>query len=298
MATSPDSIGGPWTVRRLLRWAAHEFADNGIDSPRLTAEILLAHCLGLPRIRLYTAPDHPLTPEVRDHYRDSVRRRLEREPLAYITGAKEFWGLEFRVSPDVLIPRPDTERLVETVVDILPPARRSDSWRILELGTGSGAIVAALAGERPGHRYFAMDSSHAALLVARRNAERLHPGADIDFFCGDWMAPVGRNAPAFHVIVSNPPYIERGEWPMLSPEIANHEPSGALYGGHDGLDAYRAILSEARRHLRPDGYLFLEIGYRQRAAVEAVADRFGGYGDAACFADLAGHDRVLRLRKR
>lgn len=290
MAPSPEP--GHWTVRRLLAWCAAFFADKGIDSPRLTADLLLAHCLGVPRIQLYTDPDLPLSPEERDLFKSLIRRRAAREPVAYITGAREFYGLTYRVNPDVLIPRPDTEHLVAAVLAVLPAVDPAAPLRVLDLGTGSGAIAVTLAHERPGHCYVATDRSPAALRVAAENA-RTHGVADaVVFCCGNWTAPLA--GPAFHIIVSNPPYIGDDEWADLAPEVSDFEPRHALGAGPDGLDAYRAILADAPRCLFPGGQLFLEIGHRQRRAVSALAEA-RGFGAIRCLRDYAGHDRVLHL---
>ncbi|MFH1984701.1 MAG: peptide chain release factor N(5)-glutamine methyltransferase [Pseudomonadota bacterium] len=295
MPTFPDAAAA-LTVRRLLAWAADFFAAGNIDSPRLTAEILLAHSLNVPRIRLYTDPDLPLTPDERGRFKALLGRRMNREPVSYITGAREFWGLELRVTPDVLIPRPDTERLVEAVLEVLPETGEGGRRRILDLGTGSGAITVALASERPANRFVAMDRSLAALEVARDNARRHGVAQNIDFFQGDWLSAVTGRRPMFQVIVSNPPYIRADEWAGLDPEVCVHEPAVALCGGEDGLDAYRFILEDARRCILPGGYLFLEMGYRQRRDLEALAAAAGGFESIRCLADYAGHDRVLRLK--
>ena len=295
MPTSPDSAD-VWTVRRLLAWAADYFSAGGIDSPRLTAEILLAHNLSAPRIRLYTDPNLPLTRNERNRFKALIRRRMNREPVAYITGAREFWGLEFKVTPDVLIPRPDTERLVEAVLAVLPENDAQGRWRIMDLGTGSGAIAVALASKRPEHRFVAMDRSLGALRVARDNARRHGVERRIGFFQGDWLAAACARRPLFHAVVSNPPYVRADEWAALEPEVSTFEPAGALRGGDDGLAADRCILADVRRCVLPGGYLFREMGYRQRRDLETLAAAAGAFEDIRCLSDYAGHDRVLRLK--
>ena len=296
MVASPENANERRTVRRFIRWSTDQYRVNGIDSPRLTAEILLAHTLGTERIALLTNPDRPLTADACRRFEGLVHRRLSREPVAYITGTKEFWGLSLVTTPDVLIPRPDTERLVEAVLEVLPASAEKGRRRILDLGTGSGAIVVALASERPNHRYVATDRSLTALRVAETNTRRHHVDHIVSFFQGEWVAAVSERRPVFDVIISNPPYITDIEWPTLAPEVRCFEPEAALLGGADGLEAYRRILDDAWRRLRPGGYVFLEMGYQQRRDIEAVAAAVQRYEDVRCFADHSGHERVLRLR--
>ena len=297
MPTPSDTRPDPWTIRRVLQWSAAYFTEHGIDSPRAAAEILLAHSLNTERIRLYTDIDRPLIPPELESYKRLVRRRVQREPVAYITGSREFWGLGMTVGPEVLIPRPETERLVEAVLEILPADADASPRRIVELGTGSGAISIALAHERPRHRYVATDASMGALEIARENAGRhLAPGA-VDFVAAAWLTAFRPAAPVMDIIVSNPPYIRSGDIPGLAPEIARYEPRLALDGSPDGLESYRVILHEAAPLLRPGGYLFVEIGHDQFEAVSAVAGAAGGYEPPVCFTDLAGLDRVVRIRR-
>lgn len=286
------------TVRGLLKWATDCLSAGGIDSPRLTTEILLAHLLGVERMRLITDPDLTVTEAQREGFGALIRRRMNHEPVAYITGVKEFWGLAFRVTPHVLIPRPDTERLVEAVLEVLPECEIGVRWHILDLGTGSGAISVALASERPAHRYVAMDHSLAALEVARENARRHGVDKMIHFFQGDWLTAVAGHRPMFNAIVSNPPYIRADEWAFLDPDVRFYEPAAALRGGDDGLDAYRRIMTGAPDRILPGGYLFLEMGYRQHCDLEALADGVGEFEDIRSLTDYAGHYRVLRLKVR
>ncbi len=296
MVAFPEKPCRGWTARRCIRWSTDQFRVQEIDSPCLTAEMLLAHTLGVERITLLTHPDLPLTADACSRFEALVRRRLNREPVAYIIGTKEFWGLSLLTTPDVLIPRPDTERLVEAVLEVLPSSTENGCLRILDLGTGSGAIAVALASERPNHRYIAMDRSLTALRVAKANARRHHVDPIVCFFQGEWMTAVAEHRPVFDVIISNPPYISEDEWPTLAPEVRCFEPEAALRGGADGIDAYCWILADAWRRLRPGGYVFLEMGYRQRRDIEAVAAAVQRYADFRCFADLSGHQRVLRLQ--
>lgn len=288
----------PWTIATLLQWATGYFSRNDIDSPRSTAEILLGHALGLARIDLYLRHDQPLTDHELARFKPLVQRRARREPVAYIVGEKEFWGMALAVAPGVLIPRPETECLVETVLEKTLPTKGGTPRRVLELGVGSGAIVLALAKERPENRYVGIDRSAATLNLARRNARR-HGLADrIALAAGDWFRALRPDGKGFDLIVSNPPYIASGVLSTLAPEIARYEPALALDGGDEGLDAVALILSQAPAHLGPGGHLVLEIGYDQADAVRRLAEATGAYGDVNVRRDYSGHDRVVHLRRR
>jgi release factor glutamine methyltransferase len=298
MPTPSPPADEPWTILRLIHHAAAFLKERGIDSPRTTAELLLAHALGLERVQLYMRHDQPLSAAERAAFRELIRRRLQREPVAYILGRKGFWTLELDVGPQVLIPRPETECLVEAALSRLaahPPKRPA---RVLDLGTGSGAIVLALASAAPQHRYFASDVSIAALATARRNAIAAGLGEKVLFFAADWLQALRSDAAPFDLILSNPPYIARGEIPGLAPEIARFEPVLALDGGADGLCCLRTIISGAGPHMPGGAQLLLEIGAGQRAAAAALAEEAGGYDEVRCLPDLAGRDRVMVLTKK
>ena len=288
----------PWTIGTLLPWAAGYFGRHDIDSPRSAAEILLAHVLGVGRIDLYLRHDQPLAADELERFKALVQRRILREPVAYIVGAKEFWGLSLTVSPQVLIPRPETECVVEAVLEKVLAKDGRTPRQVLELGVGSGAITLALATERPGNRYVALDRSLGALVCARRNARRHGLDDRIAFFVGDWFDALGRRAPGFDLIVSNPPYIATADMATLMPEIRQYEPVGALDGGFDGLHDIGRILRAAPEFLAPTGHLVLEIGYDQAAAVQAMAEATGRYGPAVVGRDYSGHDRVVHLQPR
>jgi len=290
--SSPD-----WTIARLLEWACAYFARHGIDSARSTADILLAHALNLRRIDLYLRHDQPLNLRELAAFKDLVKRRLNREPVAYICGQKEFYSLSFSVGPDVLIPRPETETLVEkaqALIDAGPPRVQ----RIIDLGTGSGAIVVALACQRPGHLYFATDASPKALALARRNATAHQVDTAIGFFCGNWLDPLASQAQPFHLILSNPPYIATAALRTVAPEVRCHEPQLALDGGDDGLACLRQVIEKAWTHLGPQGWLVVEIGFDQGPAVRCLAAAAGKYQGFDILKDLAGHDRVLVAQRR
>ncbi len=281
----------PWTIIKILQWAAPYFASRDIDSPRLTVEILLAHVLGVERIDLYARFDQPLSDEELSRLKSLIRRRVNREPVAYIVGRKEFMGLDLSVSPDVLIPRPETEFLVGAALDVLPDAAASSPRRIIDIGTGSGAVIIALAHHRPGHCFFATDISAAALGIARANAAAVG-AADICFFAGDGFAPLAQYPEKFDLIVSNPPYIPSARIPELAPEISRYEPSAALDGGCDGLAMIRQIVDLAPSYLNPGGRLMMEIGHDQGPSVVRLADETGRFSDVVFVRDYGGHDRI------
>ncbi len=289
-----------WTILKILEWTTSYFKSHSIDSPRTTAEILLAHALGLRRIELYIRYDQPLSPEELAGFKASIKRRIKREPTAYIVGSKEFWSMELAVTEDVLIPRPETECLVERTVERLPVSvpGQGEPLNILELGTGSGAIVLALSAERPGHRYFASDRSTKALRVACGNAER-HAMADrIRFFAGNWFDSLRPCLFFFDMILSNPPYIKTCVIEELEPEVKDFEPFGALDGGKDGLESLGHIIDRAPLFLKLGGHLILEIGHDQGQGVLSKAETVGFYESAQIFKDYGGYDRVAVLRKK
>lgn len=269
-----------WTVLKILRWTADYFRDKGIDSPRLDAELLLADTLAMDRVGVYLHYDRPLSPEELAAYRSRVRRRADHEPVQYILGESEFWSLALEVGPEVLIPRPDTEVLVEEVL-----ARITEGAHLLDVGTGSGAIALAVAHEKPDVRVTAIDNSPAALRIARRNAER-HGLADRIRFLEADLARLPDEV--FDLVVSNPPYVAAPEWDALMPEVRCHEPRSALYGGVDGLDAYRHLSRQAVAILRPGGWLLVEVGATQATVVATMLQKAGltGCGVRKDYADL------------
>ena len=276
----------PWTVRRVLGWTTQHFEKLGLDSPRLTAELLLAHVLHTSRVRLYTDLDRPLEAGELAAYRGLIARRAAGEPTSYLTGTREFYGRTFAVDPRVLVPRPGTELLVEAVLQAVP---RDAEIRVLDLCTGSGCVGITLALERPRARVLATDTSPGAVEVARANAAALGPADRFEARLGDLLAPV-EGEPPFDVVVANPPYVPTGELPTLSPEV-RREPPLALDGGADGLDVVRRIAEEAPRRLVPGGLLALEIGDGQGPAVHSLLEA-AGYGSVRIERDLARHDRL------
>ena len=281
-----------WTVLELLRWTTDYFKRAGIESARLDAELLLAHALESERLRLYVDFEKPVLPAERERYRGLVRRRAqERVPVSILLGEREFWSLSFQVSPDVLTPRPDTETLVEAALSKAkgPASAPPFTGRILDLGTGSGAIALSLASELPGAEITATDLSEAALQIARANADRLPNGEKVRFLSGDLFEPVAKEV--FDLVVSNPPYVARRDAKSLPPELA-HEPEMALFAGEDGLDVIRRLVAEAGSHLAPGGWLFVELSPEQAGSVEQWF-RDAGFVDVERRFDLARRPRVV-----
>ena len=287
-----------WTIIKLLQWAASYLKTLDIDSPRATGEILLAHALKCERIALYLNYDQPLIGDELQAFKTLIQRRVRREPVAYILGVKEFWSLDFEVTRDVLIPRPETECLVETALDTLSRHASAQAWRILDIGTGSGAIIIALAVEQPRHTYFASDRSIPAVRVACRNARRHNCDQRIHYFNADWLTSLNREKPAFNMIISNPPYIHSGMIGGLQPEINSYEPMAALDGSGDGLQCFKDIIGAAHRYLEPNGVLLLEIGHDQRGDVRRLVDDSGHYRNFKCTNDYSGYNRVVSMHKR
>jgi release factor glutamine methyltransferase len=278
-------------VLELLRWTQGHFASKGIDTARLDAECLLAAALGCDRLRLYLDFDKPVETAERARFRELVRRRAdERVPVALLTGRREFWSLEFEVTPDVLVPRPETETLVDWLLGRV--AEREAELRVLDLGTGSGAIAVALARELPKARVTATDLSPAALAVARRNAEA-HGVADrVRFLAGDGFAPVA--GLRFHLVASNPPYVAERDAAALPPEL-RHEPRAALFAGPDGTDLLRRLAAGVGEHLEPGGSAAFEVGEGQAERVAGWL-RAAGLGGVGVVRDSAARPRVVTAR--
>ncbi len=274
-------------IEDLLQQARTKLTDN-TESARLEAEILLAFTLGKNRSWLRTWPEHIPSPDQQDTFDHLLMRRTAGEPIAYITGERDFWDMTLRVTPDTLIPRPETERLVELALEHIPQAT---DWRIADLGTGSGAIALALARERPRCHLIATDVSAAALQVARSNAKKLGI-RNIEFRLGPWLAPLAGERLA--LIASNPPYIHPDD-PHLCCGDLRFEPAAALGSAPDGLHDIREITREARGHLLSGGWLLLEHGYDQGSAVRAILAA-QGYCEVATHSDLGGHDRTSQGR--
>ena len=276
------------TIHEALRHAAARICETGSEEATLEAEILLMHATGLDRAGIYGRLADDLPPEQSAAFQSYVERRLLHEPVPYITGHREFFGLDFEVTPAALIPRPETETLVELV--LLFAQERGEALTIADIGTGSGAIAVSLAHTLPGSRVIATDISPEALNLARCNAERHAVANQIDFRQGDVLTPLDCEV---DVIATNLPYVRTDEWRALPPELAEHEPRVAFDGGPDGLDLIRRLLRDAPSRLRRGGALFAEISYEQaEAALSLVEQAFPGASSAAR-KDLANLDRVL-----
>ncbi len=285
-----------WTILRILEWTTAYFKSHHLEQPRAAAEILLAHALCVGRVDLYVQYDRCLEVEELGLFKGFIRRRIQREPVAYIVGKKEFWSMDLKVTPDVLIPRPETETLVEAALKIIRTKPRQASMKMLDLGTGSGAIVLAMASERPDQSFYAVDRSEKALAIARYNAQTHELDEVITFLQGNWFDPVRDRKRYFDVIVSNPPYIASHEFEDLPPEITQYEPREALEGGPDGLDEIRLIIKHASDHLVPGGWLLFEIGHDQWVAVDGLISAAKTYSDWAVIKDYSGHDRVVKAK--
>lgn len=284
-----------WTVLKLLTWTKEYFEKNAVESPRLCAEMLLAHVLGCKRIELYTRFDYQPTAEQLTVYRELVKRAAQQEPVAYLVGDKEFYSLKFKVTPDVLIPRPETELLVSEAVSHLRSAGETPTaW---DLCTGSGCVALAVAASAPKARLLATDISPQALAVAAHNADHLKLAdrlrirqADLLTLpddCADWSP--------FDVITANPPYIGQGE--PVGPTV-RHEPALALMGGPDGLDCIRRIVADAPAQLKPGGILAMEFGYRQADTVRNLIVTQGCFEEPRILRDQQGIERAAIARRK
>jgi release factor glutamine methyltransferase len=273
-----------------LRRAAERLRQAGVDSPELDAELLLAHLLGVSRAYLLAHPERSLSPSEEQAHAALLRRRANREPLPYLTGRREFYGLDLLVNPHVLIPRPETELLVELALAVAPPA---SPLLVADVGTGSGAIAVALAVHLPQALIYASDVSSEALALAGENARRHGVAERIRFLCGDLCSPLPEPV---HLLVSNPPYLSDADLAEAPPEVARFEPREALYGGADGLAAIRRLLAGAGPFLLPGGALLLEIGAAQGAAARELARRSFPAASIEVRPDYAGLDRLLLVR--
>ena len=282
-----------WTVGRLLTWTTEWLTGKGSDSPRLDAEVLLAHVRGCSRIALYTAFDEPVDEAGRARFRGLVKRRGEGEPVAYLVGSREFFSLALAVSPAVLIPRPETEGLVVRAIDLCRPL---ESPRIADVGTGSGAIAVALAKHLPKARVVATDISGDALDVARGNVTRHGFDGRIELIACDLLDAPAAAGP-FDCIVSNPPYVREDEFAGLPRDVRDHEPKGALVAGPTGVEVVERLVAAAESRLAPGGWLLVEIGPSTSVAAEALIRRHSGLVPAPTLADIAGLPRIVLARK-
>ena len=283
----------PWTVGRLLTWTTDYLKRHRSESPRLDAEVMLAHVLNRQRVQLYTHFEEEVDQSSRSAFRELVRRRSEGTPVAYLVGRKEFYSLTFAVSPAVLIPRPESEFVV---VEYLEQTRHLASPRAVDVGTGSGCLAIASAHRQPTARFVAIDVSEAALAVARRNAAQLGVLDRIDFRLGDQLEPLAGEGP-FDAIISNPPYIPSESIKHLEPGVRDHEPRVALDGGPGGLDMVARLIEDAIGLLKPGGHLIIEIGSDQEQPVRSLIDAQTRLRLAPTVFDHAQHPRVIRATR-
>jgi len=291
----PNAASRP-RLRDAIGQAAQILARAGSESADLDAEVLLGHALAMTREQLIVMADSPLGAESAERFQSLLVRRLQREPVAYIIGRQEFWSLDFQVTRDVLIPRPETERLIEVVLLLAAQLSSDNPLRVLDIGTGSGAIAVSIATESPSAEIFATDISPSALAIARTNATLNGVVERIIFWCGDLYAAIADQKAQFDLIVANPPYVRRAEIATLKPEVSQWEPNAALDGGADGLDFYRRIAAQAGQFLTPNGSIALEIGAGMGAEVLPILIQSGPFQEAKIVHDYAGRERVAVAR--
>lgn len=282
------SAAAPWTIGKILSWAAEDFRGKGFDSPRLDAELLLCQTLGCDRVRLIMDAHKPLAQDELQAFRELIQRRRRAEPIAYILGFREFYGLRFRVSPSVLVPRPDTETLVTTA--LRRTAHRDLFGAALDLCTGSGCVAVAFAKQRPTWLVYGGDISSDAVAVARDNAHRLGAIFNVCFRKSDLLSAF--NKQRFSLITANPPYIPSSDIPQLQADVRDFEPRLALDGGADGLDFVHRLLKAAPAQLAPGGVLAIEIGHDQAPRVAALFAR-AGFTAVERSKDYGGIERVV-----
>jgi release factor glutamine methyltransferase len=308
-----------WTIQKLLNWVTEYLKGKGIDSPRLSAELLLSGVLAMKRIELYTQFDRPVARQQLDRLHDLVKRAGQNEPIAYLVGKTEFYSLEINITPDCMIPRPETELLVERAIEFLRicPVRNSTMGNTLQKGsisngprpgtqfvcdlcTGCGCIAVAIAKNYPDARIIATDICDAALAVAAGNVEKHQLGDQITLLCGDLFDPIisGLDVNEFDLIVCNPPYVSTAEYEKLDRNVKDYEPKVALFAGVDGLDIYRRVIEKADRFLKPNSALMLEIGYAQGRAVRQLLEQTGTFPEIKIEKDPHNNDRIAIAKKR
>ncbi|MFO7785673.1 MAG: peptide chain release factor N(5)-glutamine methyltransferase [Thermodesulfobacteriota bacterium] len=288
-----------WTIKGILEVTTAYLEQKGVPGPRLDAEVLLAHLLDCRRLDLYLRFDQPLSEEEVAGYRDLVRRRAGREPLQYIRGRQEFWSLDFEVASGVLIPRPETEVLVEQAMALFNGGAipGKEAPKVLDLGTGSGILAVCVAREISGARIWASDTSLYALALARKNARTHGVENRISFVRGDLLAPFREGGTGFDLIVSNPPYVDSEELNRLGPEVRDYEPRQALDGGPGGMEVVKRILRDAPAFLSPGGRLLLEMDPRQMDEAFKTAEALGAYDNPESIPDYTRRPRVISLEK-
>ena len=281
-----------WTIQKLLSWTAKYFTDKGLDSPRFSAELLISHVLGMKRIELYTQFDKPIAKQQLDVLHNLVKRVGQNEPIGYLIGKTEFYSLELNISPDCLIPRPETELLVERAIEFL--RRRAGRQLVCDLCTGSSCVAIAIAKNFPDADITATDISDAALKIAAKNVEKHQLSTRIKLLCGDLFDPIilQLNTGKFDLIVCNPPYVSKAEFEKLDKNVKDYEPKAALFAGENGLDVHRKITESVDQFLKPDGALMLEIGYAQGQAIRELLEQAGYFAEITIEKDFHNNDRI------
>ena len=291
------SDSSTWTIGRLLEWTTDYLKQHGSSSPRLDAEVLLAHAHGCERIELYTAFKDEADDVLRQEFRELVKRRAEGSPVAYLVGVREFYSMEFQVNSDVLIPRPETEFVLLQLFDLVKDSNRSESpLNIADVGTGSGNLACCIAKHLPNATVLAIDIQEAALQVARQNADQHQVADRIQFIRSDLFAEVDATQ-KFDYIVSNPPYIGEGERSTLPNDVVDQEPESALFAGPTGLEILEQLLQQSAERLHSGGWLISELSPIIAAGAKEMAQSGGAYTDVSLVDDLAKLPRVLRVRK-
>lgn len=286
-----------WTLQKILNSIVDHLKKGGVDSPRLSAELLLSYVLGMKRIELYARADTPISKQQIQHLDELTKRAGQHEPIAYLTGKTEFYSLALNVTRDCMIPRPETELLVEQAIEFL--RTRSGAQFVCDLCTGSGCIAVALVKNLPDVRILATDISAVALRVAAQNIEGYQVGDRIELLCGDLFDPVVSKLAVdkLDLIVCNPPYVSAAEYEALPKTVRDYEPRLALFAGSDGLDICRRIITEAGDFLKPEGSLMLEIGYAQGPAVKELLQQAGAFSEIKIEKDLRHNDRLAIARR-
>jgi release factor glutamine methyltransferase len=286
-----------WTIGRLLQWTTDYLKQHGAETPRLDAEVLLAHARSCQRIQLYTAFDEPASEDLRTKFRALVKERAEGKPVAYLVGHREFYSMDFRVTPDVLIPRPETEHLVVRLLDIAKQCGPAEPVAIADIGVGSGIIAVVAAKRLPNAHVTAIDASPAALDVARDNAKTHRVADRIEWIKSDLFAAVPDDK-KFDIIASNPPYISESEYQQLSKTVKDFEPRSALVAGPRGTEVIERLIPQAAERLNDDGWLLIEVSPMIEPQVRALLESDGRFTAEATVKDLAGQPRVVQARRK
>jgi release factor glutamine methyltransferase len=286
-----------WTIQKLLTWITEYFTEKGIDPPRLSAELLISHILQMKRIELYTQFNKSVTTHQLDQLHDLIKRAGQNEPIAYLIGKTEFYSLEINVTPDCMIPRPETELLVERAIEFL--RTRTGTQFVCDVCTGSGCVAVAIGKNHPNARIIATDISDAALKVAATNIKKHQLESRITLLAGDLFDPLVPqiDSEKFDLIVCNPPYVSASEFEALDKNVKDYEPKLSLFAGTDGLDIHRRIIENAVSFLKPDAALMLEIGYAQGEAIRQLLEQTKAFGEIKIEKDFNNNDRIVTARK-